>query len=261
MSNLRYPLIVILFVIFSFQNCGTALLLNALWPSGGDDRIENIGDLFLANINVGLIHYWPLDGDATDRVGSIHLTAFGTAGPKLISDHNGLPNGAYSYDGIDSWHSSDAIAGEPILTGIASFTLSAWVKGKFKPSAGGTIMGQGDGLGFQFLDGSTNCLHGIRIYTVSGGSGVVSNVSPCGIYQDDVWYHVTFIWDLPNNTANLYVGNDLVKSVVYNPNGTPWNSGAPFTLGYGTLGGGSQPISIDEVRIYDRIVPPIFFSF
>ncbi|TGM96689.1 LamG domain-containing protein [Leptospira dzoumogneensis] len=261
MSNFRSLPIFFLFVIFGIQNCGTVLLLNALWPSKEDDRIGNIGELFLGTMNVGLIHYWPLDGDANDKVGSMHLTAFGTVGPTLTSDRNNLPGGAFQYDGIDSWHSSDPIVGETILMGTASFTLSAWVKGKFKPSGGGIIMGQGDGLGFQFLDGTTNCFHGIRVYTANGGMGAISNVSPCGIYQDDVWYHLTFTWDLPNNTANLYVGNDIVNSTVYNPNLTPWTSSAPFTLGYGTIGGGAQPVSIDEVRIYNRVVPPIFFSF
>ncbi len=260
MPNIRsHPLILLLLVILGSQNCGTYLLANILPPLKEDNRLENIAESFLGTMNVGLIHYWPLDGDANDKVGTLHLTAFGTVGPILTLDHNNLPNGAFHYDGIDSWHDS-GLAGEPILAGIASFTFSAWVKGKFKPtSGGGIIMGAGDGLGFQLMNDI--CLQ-IRAYTTNAGTGVISNVSPCGVaYQDDVWYHVTLTWDLPNNRADLYVGNDLVDSEVYNPNLIPWTSGSPITLGYGTLGGGSQVVTIDEVRVYDRVVPPIFFSF
>ncbi|TGK00548.1 LamG domain-containing protein [Leptospira selangorensis] len=254
---LSYPLLLLLLVILSLQNCGTVLFLNALQSTNEDNRQESIAKSIVGAMNIGLIHYWPLDGDANDRVGTLHLTAFGTVGPILTVDHNNLPNGAYSYDGIDSWHNSDP-AGEPILTGTASFTYSAWVKGKFKPSPG-VIFGAGDGLGFQLMDNSS-CLQ-IRAYSTNGGNGVVSVLSPCRAYQEDLWYNVTLTWDLPNNRANLYVGNDLVDSQVYNPNNTPWTSGTPITLGYGTLGGGSQEVTIDEVRVYDRVVPPIFFGF
>lgn len=252
-----YPLLLLLLVILNFQNCGTYLLANVFLPSDEDTRKEDIAKSIVGTMNVGLIHYWPLDGDANDRVGSLHLTAFGTVGPVLTLDHNNLPNGAYSYDGIDSWHDSGN-AGEPILSGTASFTFSAWIKGKFKPSPG-VIMGAGDGLGFQLADNSS-CLQ-IRAYSTSGGTGVISNLSPCRAYKEDVWYNVTLTWDLPNNRANLYIGNDLVDSRVYSPNLIPWTSGTPITLGYGTLGGGAQVVTIDEVRVYDRIVPPIFFGF
>ncbi|TGK36658.1 LamG-like jellyroll fold domain-containing protein [Leptospira andrefontaineae] len=258
MPNIRsYPFLLLLLVTLSSQNCGTYLLANILLPSNENNGLESLAESIVGAMNVGLIHYWPLDGDANDRVGTLHLTAFGTVGPVLTFDHNNLPNGAYFYDGIDSWHDS-GLGGEPILSGISSFTLSAWVKGKFKPSPG-IIMGAGDGLGFQLADNSS-CLQ-IRAYSTNGGTGVVSNLSPCRGYQDDVWYNVTLTWDLPNSRANLYIGNDLVDSRVYNPNRVPWTSGFPITLGYGTLGGGSQVVTIDEVRVYDRIVPPILFGF
>ncbi|TGL62078.1 LamG domain-containing protein [Leptospira sarikeiensis] len=256
MPNVRlYLRILFLLAILSFQNCGTVLLLNAHQSTGEDHILESI----IGNMTAGLIHYWPLNGDAKDKVGSLHLTAFGTIGPTLTLDRYGLPNSAFHYDGIDSWHSSDPGAGEPILTGTASFTFSAWVKGKFIPTqGGGIIMGQGDGLGFQLMNDV--CLQ-VRVYTTNQGTGVVSNVSPCGvIVQDDAWYHITFTWDFPNNRANLYIGNDLVTSAVYNPN-LPWTSGTPFTLGYGTIGGGSQVVTIDEVRIYNRIVSPADIGF
>ncbi|PJZ75620.1 LamG-like jellyroll fold domain-containing protein [Leptospira neocaledonica] len=251
-----YSLILFLLISLGSLNCGTYLLANILLPSDEDTRLEAVAKSIVGTMNVGLIHYWPLDGDANDRVGTLHLTAFGTVGPVLTVDHNNLPNGAYAYDGIDSWHDSGS-GGEPILTGTASFTLSAWVKGKFNTS--GIILGAGDGLGFQLQD-NPSCFQ-IRAYSTNGGTGVVSNLSPCKGYQNDVWYNVTLTWDLPNNRANLYIGNDLVDSRVYNPNRIPWTSGFPITLGYGTLGGGSQEVTIDEVRVYDRIVPPIFFGF
>ncbi|MGJ4748353.1 LamG domain-containing protein [Leptospira sp. SA-E8] len=258
MPNIRsYPIILLLFVMLGSQNCGTYLLTNILLPSNENNSMKSLAESIVGTMNIGLIHYWPLDGDANDRVGNLHLTAFGTVGPILTLDHNNLPDGAYSYDGIDSWHDSGS-SGEPILTGTSSFTFSAWIKGKFKPSPG-IIMGAGDGLGFQLMDNSS-CLQ-IRAYSTNGGTGVISNLSPCKDYQDDLWYNVTLTWDLPNNRANLYVGNDLVDSKVYNPNMTPWTSGTPITLGYGTIGGGAQEVTIDEVRVYDRVVAPIFFGF
>lgn len=250
-------------LFLGFYNCGAYLLTDRLLFSEESKQPQGIAKILLATMNVGLIHYWPLDGDANDRVGSLHLSPSGTTGPTITSDHNGLPGGAFHYDGIDAGHDAGG-AGEPILTGIASFTLSAWVRGKFPQTGSGNngiFLAQGSGLGLQFYALTSNCTNRIRSYSTNGGVGVIDVSSPCYVYSDDIWYHVTLTWDLPNNTASLYVNNNLISSAVFDPNQTPWTSSSTFTLGYGALSGYFHNGDIDEVRVYDRVAPPFFFSF
>jgi hypothetical protein len=71
----------------------------------------------LADLNDGLVGYYPFNGNANDESGN-HGTVHGAT---LTEDRFGNPNNAYSFDGSD-----DYINANPINL-FQSNTITAWV--------------------------------------------------------------------------------------------------------------------------------------
>ncbi|TGL60640.1 LamG domain-containing protein [Leptospira sarikeiensis] len=253
-------IIITLFLILFFHlNCGTYLLLDSL-NSKNDRAFENLIQLSLLDSSIGLVHYWPLDGHTQDIVGGLDLTAV-SGTPTLTADRFGLPGGAYYYDGSGAYHGSLA-QGPLFMDGtVSSFTISVWVSGKWPPGANGgqsIFLSQDGGLGMQFYAlSSISCTGRLRTFTNnSGGSGDVDVSSSCGAYSENTWYHMVFIWDIDSLTASLYVNNVFVSSGKFG-NNRPWNTYNSFSLGFSPLGSFFYQGSIDEVRIYNRVIFPV----
>ncbi|PKA15722.1 LamG domain-containing protein [Leptospira haakeii] len=251
-------LLLVFFIPFYFSNCGTYLLLENL--NAKNDRVfENFIQLSLLDSAIGLVHYWPLDGDTRDIIGGLDLTA--TSGtPTLTSDRFGFPGGAYYYDGAGGYHQSSA-QGPLFFNGtISSFTVSAWVKGKYPPGNNGNefmFLSQGAGFGLQlYALTASSCSGRLRAFTNNGSSGDVDVGTDCGKYPEDVWYHMVFTWDIQTLTASLYVNNVLVNSGTFGVN-RPWATNSFFQLGLSNISSQLFEGSIDDVRIYNRVVFPV----
>ncbi|TGK06761.1 LamG domain-containing protein [Leptospira semungkisensis] len=259
---LHYRILLSFILSILFQNCGTYLYLEEL---NNQSKTYNslVIDMFTIT-NASLIHYWPLDGDAEDKVGGLHLIASG--GPVLTSDRHGLAGGAYYYPGDgQSYHASSAV-GDQILAGdTSSFTVSAWVRGSFLQGSSGSteiFIAQAGGYGMQYYSNSSAaCTNAIRVFTNNGGTGDADLATSCTYGKDDAWYNVVFIWDMPHLTAQLFVNGILMKTV--NPSTVstigsfrPWAVGGSFYIGFSDLSGALFQGSVDEVRIYNRIIAP-----
>lgn len=243
---------------FYFINCGTYLLLTNQEQKDKHAFLDLV-QLTLLDSSIGLVHYWPLDGDTRDIVGGLDLTAV-SGTPALTSDRFGFPGGAYYYDGLGGYHQSSA-QGPLFFDGtVSSFTVSAWVKGKYPPGNNGNefmFLSQGSGLGLQlYALTAGSCSGRLRAFTNNGGSGDVDVGTDCGEYPEDVWYHMVFTWDIQRLTASLYVNNVLVNSGTFGVN-RPWATNNFFQLGLSNISSQLFEGSIDDVRIYNRAVFPV----
>ncbi|GBF40178.1 LamG domain-containing protein [Leptospira johnsonii] len=251
-------LIYLVLISYLSLNCGTYLLLQNQEP---DDQsaFQNFVKLTLLDSSVGLVHYWPLDGDTRDIIGGLDLTAVNGT-PSLTADRFGFPGKAYYYDGTGGHHQS-AAQGPLFMDGtVSSYTVSAWVKGKFPPGNNGSefiFVSQGAGLGLQlyaFAPGS--CSGRLRAFTNNGGSGDVDVGTTCGQYPEDIWYHMVYTWDIQTLTASLYVNNVLASSGTFGSN-RPWATNSFFQLGQSDLSSQLFVGSVDEVRVYNRAIFPV----
>ena len=66
-----------------------------------------------ADLNKGLVAYYPFDGNAND-LSSNHNNGVLHGGVSLTADHNGKSDGAYSFNGIDGFITR-AIASSKVL--------------------------------------------------------------------------------------------------------------------------------------------------
>lgn len=251
-------IIQLLLISYLFLDCGTYLLLENQ-EQNDQKSFQNFVNFTLLDSSIGLVHYWPLDGDLKDRVGGLDLIAVsGTPTPTF--DRFGFPGGAYYYDGAGGYHQSSA-QGPLFFDGtVSSFTVSVWVKGKFPPGNNGSefiFLSQGAGLGLQlYAFSSGSCSGRLRAFTNNGGSGDVDVGTDCGIYPEDTWYHMVFTWDINTLTGSLYVNNVLVDSGTFGIN-RPWATNSFFQLGQSDLSSQLFAGSVDEVRVYNRVIFPV----
>ena len=83
-----------------------------------------LGSTSFADLNNGLVAYFPFNGNANDLSGNGHNgTVFGAV---LTTDRFGNANSAYSFDGVNDYIDLSNTAGLNFTSG--GFTLAAWVK-------------------------------------------------------------------------------------------------------------------------------------
>ncbi|MCP4350346.1 MAG: LamG domain-containing protein, partial [Desulfobacterales bacterium] len=214
------------------------------------------GGIAYADLNDGLVAYYPFDGDANDESGNgNHGTVLG---PTLITDMCGKEDGAYSFGELKHIKINH---NEKINFGSGDvFTISAFVK----PEKGDTYLCNENGQ---------SCTHYGAIVVKSPISGFYNY----GLYYDrkykkfmggyhymhhavygadgvdeDKWYHLVLIYQ--NCSWKLYVNTDLVDT----------SSNHCITTSQGALEIGRKGDSnnntdffrgiIDDIRIYNRVL-------
>ena len=208
-----------------------------------------------ADIESGLLGYWPLDGDGTDASGNdLHGTISGSVSP--VADRFGTADSALWFPGASN--SYVEIADSPILQLTGEMTLAAWV----------------------YLDGSNT--NNARIFAKSGGGGArswslniertaggVQNPATFQVGIDngannvslndadplptDEWVHMAGVYR-PGEAMEVYV-NGVLKAI--NTSNVPasqfGNNGRSARIGNRNDCGDCGWIgAIDEVRIYNR---------
>ena len=211
-------------------------------------RYEIGSDLSLIGRSEGLMGWWPLDGDASDRSGNGNNGTWSGSMTGGSYYTQGKINQAGNLNGTDDYVAG---GGANIIFGTSSFSGSAWVKssdvggnqhriiGKdFNVSTGYSWLNFGNGNPYLEIKDSDN-VHG----------DVVSGVS----IADNQWHYITFVVNRTNNKDYIYIDGALKSSVTPSFTGIFGNSSATnnFCAGaqYGNL-----PLNglIDDVRIYNR---------
>jgi hypothetical protein len=210
--------------------------------SGGNVTVN--GNLNIININLGLVAYYPFNGNANDESGNGNNCTFSVPGPTLTTNRFGVANKAYYFDGISNYIQCNTF---PLLD--KTFTYAAWIK--VTRSLGSEI------------NNNFGC------YGTSGG----------GVSTWDFAYNIDHYWfaifDKTNDVTNFQATlNNSWKFVVVIYNGTtksvyldgqildtPQNITTPvasMSTDFLRIGCHTNTISqqfmgsIDDIRIYNR---------
>jgi hypothetical protein len=202
----------------------------------------------LADLNTGLVAYFPFNGNANDESSN---TNNGTVnGATLVDDRFGNPSSAYQFDCVDDYIE---IPNSPSVNIYDTLTVLAWVKADI----GGMIVNK---LTYRNTHGVRT---GWRIKT-GAGTAVTFGVEPApnddlesfgsGLnVNDGTWHQVGFSWDDASDTVNVIVDGLIVASYTetrqINTNTLPLNIGKWPGLNPGYYTG-----IIDDIRIYNRVL-------
>ena len=217
-------------------------------------RAPNIGGLSeqvnatpgSADLNDGLVAYYPFDGNADDASGNGNDGT--VSGARLTSDRNGNSESAYEFDGSNF------------------IELPAWESGRYSSRSWvGWILAKDGGGHFQRsnYDASrggewqllwNDSTDKIRARTVIQPGNHEPVLYTSRSYEKDRWHFVAAVWDLESDQVKLFINGapdgtaDVPDGYIGLGNGglsTDWKIG-------GTWNGGSFNGKIDDVRIYNR---------
>jgi acid phosphatase family membrane protein YuiD len=232
--------------------------------------VDEIGDLYQlgnvkmnssqnSNITAGLIGDWSFNGadisgvNAYDRSGQNNHGTISGATPTI-----GKIGQALSFDGV-----SASYVRTTLTSTLSTITISAWIKPHgWGPQQKGRIIDKHDAGAesiLLYMCGSTNCnpthpgLWFQRDFTgVDGVWGI-----PTSSLTFNQWQHIVVTYDDSSlsNAANIYV-NGVLQSLSMNtsPTGSADNNSDPFFIGNRGAGDRTWDGSLDEVRIYNRIL-------
>jgi len=215
-----------------------------------------------ADINEGLVGYYPFNGNANDSTLNNHCTV---GGAELTNDMNGKNNSAYLFDGVDDYIEK-VNPTQNLNIKSQSWTIAAWFKSQkcqstqvivsryecgwsCGPSAGAEALyslGLKDGSLYYNVRGDNN-------YGNSGAS-VTSDETYC----DDEWHHVVGILNRDTQLLNLYVDGVIVNSessksvgAITDDRNSPLEIGRHFRRSWASSAEYFEG-TIDEVRFYNR---------
>lgn len=214
----------VLFSVFAMFSCGTVH----------------------ADLNDGLIAYYPFNGNANDETGNGNNGI--VSGATLTTDRLGNPDSAYDFDGNDHISLPNSPSLEP---SVASFSI--WFK-TLQSGGNRKLINYSDGMCYHSY---TFCLYdNVALFAVDHASpcGYFPRVLSNSILNDGIWHHVAGI----HNGSNLYLYVDGVLQDDIQASSGHLATGQTVSIGdwinYGTPGTYSFIGSIDEVRIYNRVL-------
>ena len=206
-----------------------------------------------ADLNTGLVAYYPLNGNGNDAsANGNHGTVVG-ADP--AADRFGNPGRAYLF-GNNPAHGAQAIdyiriADSPTLRPQRGITLSAWIN--TSNSAGRSIVGKqfGGGLEDSYLLWYNVGTLWFTFYPF-GGSSINAPIPSLG-----AWHHVAGTWD--GAVMRLYVDGNQVAASAFA--GSMQYDDSPVLIGADNDNADDAPDdgwdgAIDDVRIYNRALSP-----
>lgn len=205
-----------------------------------------------ADINDGLIAYYPFNGNANDESGNGNHG--NTDGVTLTSDRYGNADRAYEFDGIDDFIE---IPHNKMLNPV-NFTLVAWIY--FSPEY---YHDQ-----YRIISKQQNNWHsyGLEIFAPGyfGASGYQLTMHTS---TGAAWYNLTLSQELSINQWHCIIGtydgsemrlffNGVLVGSKLQDNGQTDENTSPLIFGKATGAGGPYYFKgiIDDVRIYDRIL-------
>ncbi|TAK36653.1 MAG: hypothetical protein EPO21_01945 [Chloroflexota bacterium] len=185
---------------------------------------------------IGLLDYWPADGDASDAVGSHPGTTQGG-----VSFVPGKAGQAFSFDGssgyvdLGSWFN------------LQTFSFSMWIKPGASQITWADIIDNNHTDYRSFVAQYQNS--GSLFNWGAAGSGVNFTLTP------GVWQHLVLTRD-SNNVNRVYLNGALVGTGAV---GSPINYDGTQFLRLSRWGGGGRYFNgqMDEVRVYDHALSSV----
>ena len=220
----------------STVSSGTAVTLSASASTTGSSTLP-------ANLQNGLVGYWPFNGNANDASGNGND---GTVnGATLTTDRFGNSNGAYSFDGVNDWiQVADNIDLNP-----TTLTIAAWVKPLEYNSMGASMVvnkGWDQSPGhYDLLLFSSN--HKSRF--VLGSNIYVETNSAVNLNE---WVFLTA--SISGLNAKIYLNGVLENSTTLNSNNNLGSSTSPLFFGKHDFNGAPYVFNgkIDDIGIWNH---------
>ena len=200
-----------------------------------------------ANLQTGLVGYWPFCGNANDESGSGNDGVVN--GATLTEDRFGNANAAYGFDGVDD----DIDITNLSINGDVSVSFWKRIENmNFSYPIGlgiNPIFNLGFGIGIGFL--SSGCgYQDSTLFVYDGADGCSNVMLSAPFLAEGVWYHTSFVRE--NGVSKLYENGSLIAESV--------NLDFP-TLSNITFGRRSDNVSpfngnLDDIAIYNRALTP-----
>ncbi|HLP28279.1 MAG TPA: LamG domain-containing protein [Candidatus Didemnitutus sp.] len=213
---------------------------------------------------VGLVAYFPLDGNAKDASGNgfhgeeRNNVTYGEA-------RNEWAGRAAIFDG-NSAYIRVANAADSRLEMKEAFTQSVWVKGFRKQGkySWSYILTKAAPFGNgYYMKWNHNGEGMAALYLVTGAQGTTTPWDVVGLPNSEftgAWHHLLFTWSKERARMELYV-DGMLREVQENCRYDGRHSGEALEIGGFAYTGtntnepvGSFPGAIDDVRIYDRVL-------
>ncbi|CAN2042182.1 hypothetical protein GMMP15_720036 [Candidatus Magnetomoraceae bacterium gMMP-15] len=211
--------------------------------------------LAYADLNDGLVGYYPFNNNANDESGNDNHGA--TNGVTLTADRHGNPNSAYSFDGKDDFIEINDV--DQFKFSNESFSYAVWVQIKdneniYRPfisladsddapriGLAKSRSGISDGkIYFQIHNGTKS----YSVYSINNGDSLPKNQ----------WMHLTGILDYGNSKLLLYINSELQQSL--DISGFEFNmmNSESLALMFGAYNftGHKHNSLMDDLRIYNR---------
>ncbi len=215
------------------------------------------------DLNLGLIAWYPFDGNDKDSSGNKNNPTFDNA--KLTTDRFGKANSAYSFDGASTFMH---VPNSSTLNAGTQLTMSLWVKPKtfYK---GQCVGNYAIAKGSQSQQGVYDVVFGNAPYGIAKnidfcntavdtshesfyGAGIGSIDSASTYLSTNKWYHVVMIYD--GTKSYMYVNDKLTSigiAATTFTNTADLYIGAYQNLTYWLNG------DLDDTRIYNRAISKI----
>ena len=201
-----------------------------------------------ADLNNGLVAWYPFDGNASDMSGNgKHGTVHGAT---LVADRHGHANKAYSFDGVNDYISM-------IIATNNDLTFSAWIKIDSFSNQYPKVFDLGSSYPFFRIGfaGNTNSnvtagIVGKMDSLSTTAAGTHGSILSYGIQPTNTWLNVVSSLGVSSNHTT-YLNGQLVQqsNYTYTPSSTGnLKIGTDFAMGASHFFNGS----IDGIRIYNR---------
>jgi uncharacterized repeat protein (TIGR01451 family) len=230
----------------------SAAEIQAIAAARGAGKCGSGGVSGNCNLPANLTGWWPLDGNASDRIG--------TNDGRLLGEPTfraGLVGQALSFDGIDD--QVEVRAAPALNVGLGTgFTLELWINPSDLQAQQPLLewVNQQGSLGVHFwmsqaapAGGGPGCLFANLIDTGNSSHHITT---AGGLIRTGAWQHVALTYERASGQGTFFLNGQVVGSQQMG-SFTP-QTGPPLNLSFGRRTGSSFLYSgaMDEVSIYDR---------
>ena len=224
-------------------------------------------------IKQGLLAYYTFSGNATDASGNANDGIVN--GAKLVADRHGNASSAYSFASVTG---TNSISINTLHTNLVTYSVSGWFqKASSSVNNGGTIFagdhpasGPGD---LNFAIAPTNSAEWNAKNQTNISVGVTTETVPNKTnYSDGVWHSFVVTFNASTTAlapANfqIYIDGFLVptqglyKSLLTQDSAPVNSSSLPIILGNSQGQNNAFPGSLDDVRVFNRVINQSEVSF
>ena len=186
----------------------------------------------------GLIAYYPFDGNANAKIGTLNGTV---SGATLSTGRNNESNTAYSFDGVDDYIE----IGSGMLSGDGEFSILIWINtsspsGRFLSQRNGGFNGQ------YFVD----LLSDGKIKFSTYRDSYKWRVTSSSALNDGNWHHLAFVQQ--DNGGKMYLNGSLDQTDNSNGKVNLLSTNKTYLGKDGRNNSSFYTGKVDDLKIYNR---------